>query len=97
MTEETYDLFHNLSPKEGGILFYDLTSILSNSKHLLLAEKDYNPDWEQTGQIKVALAFSTTTYLPVAVDVFYGSLKEVKFSRVFTFREICSVISFTSG
>ena len=82
MTEETYDLFHNLSPEEG-MLFYDLTSILSNSKHLLLAEKGYNPDWEQTGQIRVALAFSTTTHLPVAIDVFYGSLKEVKILNYF--------------
>ncbi|MDR0461398.1 MAG: transposase [Nitrososphaerota archaeon] len=65
------------------MLFYDLTSILSNSKRLLLAEKGYNPDWEQSGQIKVALAFSTTTYLPVAIDVFYGSLKEVKILRYF--------------
>jgi transposase len=80
--EETYNLFHNLTP-EGGMLFYDLTSILSQSKRLLLAEKGYNPDWEQTGQIKVALAFSTTTHLPVAIDVFYGSLKEVKILKYF--------------
>jgi transposase len=82
MTQETYNLFHNLTP-QGGMLFYDLTSILSQSKHLLLAEKGYNPDCEQTGQIKVALAFSTTTYLPVAIDVFYGSLKEVKILKYF--------------
>ncbi|MCL2135424.1 MAG: transposase [Candidatus Bathyarchaeota archaeon] len=65
------------------MLFYDLTNILSNSKRLLLAERGYNPDWEQTGQIKVALAFSTTTHLPVALDVFYGSLKEVKILNYF--------------
>ncbi|MDR0372243.1 MAG: transposase, partial [Nitrososphaerota archaeon] len=80
--EETYDLFHDLTP-QGGMLFYDLTSILSNSKRLLLAERGYNPDWEQSGQIRVALAFSTTTHLPVAVDVFYGSLKEVKILNYF--------------
>jgi hypothetical protein len=82
MTQETYDLFHNLTPK-GGMLFYDLTSILSPSKRLLLAEKGYNPGWEQSGQIRVALAFSTTTHLPVAIDVFYGSLKEVKILNYF--------------
>jgi transposase len=82
MTQETYDLFHNLSPQDG-MLFYDLTSILSQSKRLLLAEKGYNPGWEQSGQIKVALAFSTTSHLPVAIDVFYGSLKEVKILKYF--------------
>jgi transposase len=82
MTQETYDLFQDLTP-QGDMLFYDLTSILSQSKRLLLAEKGYNPNWEQTGQIKVALAFSTTSFLPVAVDVFYGSLKEVKILRYF--------------
>jgi len=82
MTQETYDLFQNLTP-EGSMLFYDLTSILSQSKHLLLAEHGYNPNWEQTGQIKVAIAFSTTSFLPVAVDVFYGSLKEVKILKYF--------------
>jgi len=82
MTKETYDLFHNLTPK-GDMLFYDLTSILSQSKRLLLAEHGYNPGWEQTEQIRVALAFSTTSFLPVAVDVFYGSLKEVKILKYF--------------
>jgi len=81
MTQETYDLFHDLTP-QGGMLFYDLTAILSQSKRLLLAEKGYNPGWEQSGQIRVALAFSTT-HLPVAIDVFYGSLKEVKILKYF--------------
>jgi transposase len=80
--QEIYNLFHDLTP-DGGMLFYDLTSILSQSKRLLLAERGYNPDWEQTGQIKVALAFSTTSFLPAAIDVFYGSLKEVKILKYF--------------
>ncbi|MDR0470162.1 MAG: transposase [Nitrososphaerota archaeon] len=82
MTEETYDLFAQLTPK-GGMFFYDLTSILSYSKKLLLAERGYNPNWEQTGQIKIALAFSTHTYLPAAIDVFYGSMKETKILQYF--------------
>jgi hypothetical protein len=85
MVEETYNLFAKLSP-EGGMLFYDLTSILSYSKYLRLAERGYNPDWEQVGQVKVAMAFSTATWLPVAVDVFYGSLKETKILRYFVER-----------
>ena len=82
MVEETYDLFARLTP-EGGMLFYDLTSVLSYSKYLRLAERGYNPGWERVGQVKVAMAFSTGTWLPVAVDVFYGSLKETKILRYF--------------
>jgi transposase len=82
MVEETYTLFANLSP-EGGMLFYDLTSVLSYSKKLSLAERGYNADWESVSQVKVAMAFSTSTWLPVAVDVFYGSLKETKVLKYF--------------
>jgi transposase len=82
MIGETYDLFTQLTPK-GGMLFYDLTSVLTYSKNLLLAEHGYNPEHEKKTQIKVALAFSTTTYLPVAIDVFYGSLKETKILNYF--------------
>jgi len=82
MIEETYDLFATLTPK-GGMFFYDLTSILSYSKKLLLAERGYNPNWETTNQIKIALAFSTHTWLPAAIDVFYGSMKETKILKYF--------------
>ena len=82
MVEETYELFAKLSP-DAGMLFYDLTSVLSYSNKLSLAEKGYNADWEQVGQVKVAMAFSTSTWLPVAVDVFYGSLKEIKILKYF--------------
>jgi transposase len=85
MVEETYELFAKLSPEEG-MLFYDLTSVLSYSKKLSLAERGYNADWEQVGQVKVAMAFSTSTWLPVAVDVFYGSLKETKILKYFVER-----------
>jgi len=80
--EETYNLFNNLTP-QGGMFFYDLTSILTHSKKLLLAEKGYNPNWENNKQIKIALAFSTHTYLPTAIDVFYGSMKETKIIKYF--------------
>jgi hypothetical protein len=80
--EETYDLFTDLTP-QGGMLLYDLTSVISYSKKLLLAERGYNPDWDQNNQIKIALAFSTNTYLPTAIDVFYGSMKETKILKYF--------------
>ena len=85
MVQESYELFAKLTP-EGGMLFYDLTSVLSYSKKLKLAERGYNPQWEQVNQVKVAMAFSTSTWLPVAVDVFYGSLKETKVLRYFVDR-----------
>jgi transposase len=82
MVQETYDLFAKLS-QEGSMLFYDLTSVLSYSKRLKLAERGYNPEWEQTNQVKVAMAFSTSTWLPIAIDVFYGSMKETKIIKYF--------------
>lgn len=68
------------------MLFYDLTSVLSYSKKLKLAERGYNVEKELTNQIKVAMAFSASTWLPVAVDVFYGSIKEVKVLKYFVER-----------
>lgn len=85
MVGETYELFAKLAP-EGGMLFYDLTSVLSYSKKLSLAERGYNAEGDLTGQVKVAMAFSTSTWLPVAVDVFYGSLKETKVLKYFVER-----------
>jgi len=85
MVQETYELFAKLSP-QAGMLFYDLTSVLSYSKKLTLAERGYNVEGELTNQVKVAMAFSTVTWLPVAVDVFYGSIKEVKVLKYFVDR-----------
>ena len=64
MVEETYELFAKLSP-EAGMLFYDLTSVLSYSKKLSLAERGYNTDWEQVGQVKVAMAFRLALGFPL--------------------------------
>jgi transposase len=85
MVGETYELFAKLAP-EGGMLFYDLTSVLSYSRKLSLAERGYNAEGDLTGQVKVAMAFSTSTWLPEAVDVFYGSLKETKVLKYFVER-----------
>jgi transposase len=85
MVEETYGLFAKLSP-QADMLFYDLTSVLSYSKKLSLAERGYNAEGDLTGQVKVAMAFSTSTWLPIAVDVFYGSLKETKVLKYFVER-----------
>jgi transposase len=79
---DLYDTFKKLM-EPGGLLFYDMTSIISYSKNLKLAEKGYNPDHEYENQITVIMAFSVKSWIPVAVDVFYGSIKDIKSFRYF--------------
>jgi transposase len=74
---DMYDIFRNVMEK-GGLLFYDMTSIVSYSRNLKLAEKGYNPDHEHENQVTVIMAFSVKSWVPVAVDVFYGSIKDIK-------------------
>jgi transposase len=71
-----YDLFHKLQTTNNLIL-YDLTTILTYSNHLKLAEKGYNHEHQYQNQIGVILAFDCQTHLPVGTDVFYGSMKDV--------------------
>ncbi len=74
---DLYEMFKKIMDP-GGLLFYDMTSIISYSKNLKLAEKDYNPDHEHENQVTVIMAFSVKSWIPVAVDVFYGSVKDIK-------------------
>ena len=74
---DLYEMFRKLM-EPGGLLFYDMTSVISYSKNLKLAEKGYNPDHEHENQVTVIMAFSVKSWIPVAVDVFYGSIKDIK-------------------
>ena len=74
---DLYEMFRKVM-EPGGLLFYDMTSIISYSKNLKLAEKGYNADHEHENQVTVIIAFSVSSWIPVAVDVFYGSIKDVK-------------------
>ena len=74
---DLYEAFRKLM-KPGGLLFYDMTSVISYSKNLKLAEKGYNADHEYENQVTVIMAFSVKSWVPVAVDVFYGSVKDIK-------------------
>ena len=74
---DLYEMFRKLM-EPGGLLFYDMTSIISYSKNLKLAERGYNPDHEYENQVTVIMAFSVKSWVPVAVDVFYGSVKDIK-------------------
>ncbi|MHB8560767.1 MAG: transposase [Thermoplasmataceae archaeon] len=74
---DMYEMFRKIM-EPGGLLFYDMTSIISYSKNLKLAEKGYNPSHEHENQVTVITAFSVKSWIPVAVDVFYGSIKDIK-------------------
>ena len=74
---DLYEAFRKLM-EPGGLLFYDMTSVISYSKNLKLAEKGYNPDHEYENQVTVIMAFSVKSWVPVAVDVFHGSVKDIK-------------------
>ncbi len=71
-----YTLFSKLTCN-GELILYDLTSIFTYSKNIKLAEKGYNSDHTYLDQIGVIMAFSTSNSLPIGVDIFYGSLKDI--------------------
>ena len=79
---DLYEMFRKLMDP-GGLLFYDMTSIISYSKNLKLAEKGYNANHEHENQVTVIIAFSVSSWIPVAVDVFYGSVKDIKSLKYF--------------
>ena len=79
---DLYDMFKKIM-EPGGLLFYDMTSIISYSRNLKLAEKGYNPDHVHENQVTVIMAFSVKSWVPVAVDVFYGSVKDIKSLKYF--------------
>jgi len=64
-------------------LLYDLTAISTYSQSIKLAEKGYNADHEYIDQIGVVMAFSTGDKLPVGVEVYYGSIKDISTIRDF--------------
>lgn len=74
---DLYEMFRKLMDPEG-LLFYDMTSIISYSKNLKLAEKGYNHDHEYENEVTVIMAFSVKSWIPVAVYVFFGSVKDIK-------------------
>ena len=79
---DLYEMFRKIM-EPGGMLFYDMTSIISYSKNLKLAEKGYNANHEHENQVTVIMAFSVKSWIPVAVDVFYGSIKDIKSLKYF--------------
>jgi transposase len=77
-----YDLFSKL-PSETNLLLYDLTTIFTHSQLLKFAEKGYNANHQYQNQIGIIMAFNCKDHLPVAMDVFYGSMKDISTIRDF--------------
>ena len=71
-----YELFSRLVAKDD-IVLYDLTAVFTYSENIKTAEKGRNSDHIYLNQIGVVLAFSTRTGLPVGVEVFPGSMRDI--------------------
>lgn len=72
-----YELFSKLTP-ERDFLLYDLSAVSTYSQNCRLAEKGYNAHHEYIDQIGVVMAFSTKNCLPVGIEVYFGSIKDIK-------------------
>jgi len=59
-------------------LIFDLSSIVSYSENLKLAEKGYNSEHLYLKQVNFALIFSRDMNIPVAIKVLPGSIRDIK-------------------
>lgn len=72
-----YELFSKLTP-ERDFLLYDLSAVSTYSQNCRLAEKGYNAHHEYIDQIGVVMAFSTKDTTPIGIEVYFGSIKDIK-------------------
>ena len=77
------ELFFNLT-KDDDLILYDLTAVFTHSEKLILAEKSYNAHYSPLNQMGVAMAFSTRDTLPVGLELYCGSIKDI--STIYEFR-----------
>jgi transposase len=80
-----YDLFSKFI-RNGEIVLYDLTAIFTYSENIKLAEKGYNAHREFLEQLGVIMAFSKSENLPIGIEVFHGSMRDIKTIRDFVNR-----------
>ena len=80
-----YDLFSKFIQNDE-IVLYDLTAIFTYSENIKLAEKGYNAHYKFLDQLGVIMAFSKSETLPVGVEVFHGSIRDIKTIRDFVNR-----------
>jgi hypothetical protein len=73
--------FYSGLMKDGGVYYYDMSSLFSRSVNLNLAEKGYNKDHRFLDQVSFALLFSRQRLQPVMLKFFPGSVRDVKTLR----------------
>lgn len=79
-----YKLFEDLADEK--LLLYDLTTVFTHSRNIRMAEKGYNSEKKYNDQIGVVMAFSTEDFLPVGMEVFWGSMKDITTIKDFLVR-----------
>lgn len=77
------ELFFHLTANDD-LLLYDLTAVFTRSDKLILAEKSYNAHYSSLDQMGVVMAFSTSDTLPVGIELYCGSIKDI--STIYDFR-----------
>ena len=77
------ELFFHLTDNND-LLLYDLTAVLTHSEKLILAEKCYNAHHSSLDQMGIVMAFSTSDTLPVGIETYCGSIKDI--STIYEFR-----------
>lgn len=70
--------FRSWIAKHGGsALFYDITSLSSNSRSINMLEYGYNRDGDKLPQVNLGLVVNKNTNIPVYFKIFPGSLPDV--------------------
>jgi len=74
-------------------LLFDLSSVVSYSENLKLAEKGYNADHLYLKQVNFALIFSSDLNVPVMIKVMPGSVRDIKsFKHVIDIMKLSSTV-----
>ena len=71
-----YKLFSQLTT-DSDFLLYDLSAVSTYSQNCKLAEIGYNAHHEYIDQIGVVMAFSSQNKLPIGIEVYFGSIKDI--------------------
>lgn len=87
------ELFYGLT-SENDFLLYDLTAVFTYSEQLILAERMYNAHHKHVDRMGIVLAFSTSDTLPVGLEVYCGSIKDISTIYDFKARYPASSIGF---
>lgn len=92
--QSLWNQFFSRITEKDDFLLYDLTAVFTYSKKISLAEKGYNAHKIYLDQIGTVMAFSTSTTLPVGIEVYHGSLKDITTLKDFRKKHQYSDIGF---